>query len=173
MSEWSISQRGIFDELVKQAQSAFESLKALIMDQIVKPITDIGNLKDKLNEVIQNIIGQVKEKYNEEINKIIGDVQNMIECYKKEAEKLGINIKDCYQKSQDEIIALPQGFLTNITKCGTDEYDNGMILIKSATDLFDGVMADFNAIPDKINACTKEGWWTATTCITGKGIGHN
>lgn len=161
------AQRSIFDDLVKQAENAFDSIKKLIVDNITGPMGDIGNLKDKLLRLVNDLIAQVKDKYNEEINNIIGDVQNMVECYQVEAEKLHINIKDCYDQTEDQILALPQGFLTNITKCGTNEYETGIELIKKATSLFDGVIKDFNAIPDRIEQCTKESWWSASTCITG------
>lgn len=160
-------ERSIFDELVKQAQGAYDALVKVIKDYIDKPTGSITDLKEELLKTINKIVADAKETYQKEVNKIIGDLQEMVECYKKEAEKLGINIKDCYDKTQKDIMALPQGYLTNITQCGTNEYEAGMKLITSATDIIGNVTQEFNTIPNKINDCTKQSWWSATTCITG------
>lgn len=137
------------------------------MKNIVDPIKNIDQLGVTIQREVEKLIAQIKDKYKDEVNKIIGSVAETVECYKNEADRLQINIKDCYQSTQNVITSIPNEFLKNITKCGTDEIDNGMALVKSATDLFDFVKKDLDGIPDRITACTKEGWWTATTCITG------
>lgn len=109
ISVWSESQRSIFDELVNQAKKALEAVKKLITDNITGPMGDIGSLKEKLTKIVNDLVAQLKSKYEGQVQKITGDVMKVIDCYKAEAEKLGINIKTCYETSQAEIVALPQG----------------------------------------------------------------
>lgn len=111
----------------------------------------------------------MKQLYLDEEQKIIGDVRTMISCYQKEAEKLGVNIKDCIGQSQDAILALPDGYLKNITSCATNEYDKAMEMVNDAIKIYDTVMNDLSSFPDKIKNCASQTWWNMSTCFIGLG----
>lgn len=158
-------ERGIWDELVNQINNGLKQISELITKYINDPLANIGDLKGQLIKVINDTVAQVQKIYEAEVNRIIGDVKTVVECYKCEADKLQINIKDCYGKTQSDITALPEGYLANITKCGVNEYEAGMKLITSATNLADGIIDQFKHIPEKVTNCANEGFWGSAKCI--------
>lgn len=109
----------------------------------------------------------LKELYAAEEDNIIAEVNKMVDCYKGEAERLGINIKDCYNAAEDQILNMPVEFIKNLTTCATDEYDGAMELVDSALGIYDSIIDELKEFPDKIVSCTEQGWWSAPTCVIG------
>lgn len=145
----------------------FEKLKQYIMDNLIKPITDLGNIKEQLNKLVDYI----KEQAKQQANKIVGNVTEVIECFKTEADKLGINIQNCYQESKDQIMALPQGFLNNCTQCLMNEKDEAMKIVNNAIDKchehVDNITKAFQDLSTQLTECLNSGIWNVWKCLPG------
>lgn len=158
-------ERNLLDNILKKIKEELQKLQQVISDKINSAWNSVKDIYNKLIEKGKELKDKIIAKGQEVLNALKEKLQGKLDCYKHEAEHLGIDIKDCYSASQNEILALPASFLGNLTSCVTDEIKSGINMMKSAYDAMTSLIQEITNIPGIISECSKHGFWEALKCL--------
>lgn len=111
------------EKLLKKLEEAVD--KAL--DQAQKALDDA---KDKVNETAEAIESSAEgemqsseEKFREELDKL-----------KEKAAEAGVNIDECLEGNEDQLVNLPNVFTEDMVHCVSDRIDEGIAYAQDALD---------------------------------------
>lgn len=114
---------------------------------------------------IQQIIDNILLKSKETFLKFTEEAQKQINECKKRAEKLGIDIKECFKENEEELLGLPMKFLQYELSCVTKEINDGTQMIKDSEQLIRDITSSVLQATGALQTCASLGPAQVIGCI--------
>lgn len=118
------------------------------------------NLEKELLAKFEEMKQKVMDAAKEQIDKIMGDLEKEIAEWKKKAEELGVDVKECYYESEQQLEQLPGLALDKMLSCITDEFNSAMSIINGTKKIITDAIQQVNDLETKFHSCTTIGCYT-------------